>query len=451
MFGQFERAAETWLLVAVALSVFALTALFLAVLAVAGNRRMSGREVGPRLTAALCAIGGATLGVMALFAPDAAIAAPLAIVLVALVAGSIRAGRHVQAGWLLTGSGIPIALAWLLVLATSVGNAEIPDLDPAPLAPDLYGWLGTGLALAIAGLALVWRGNPAPPSPSMAAPAGRPGSRSIGSIAAAIREPGMIGPFGLPEVAMLAALVFVWLTVPFLIPPDAHFVVPIGLPSLISAILGAEAYVRAMPPRSRRAFEAFSWLGEWELARARGATGRSVPGTPAEARRWLAERPERVDRLDEAALRVEILLLADQIDEAAALIERMEPRATTPWERFEITALRDLVRWRAGGEGDVPAMEAATDAILPRDSDDRLRAEVTVAIARVRRRMADGRSTPGDAAEPLLEVRTRLGDRANGQVGRALRPRLIPVLLAVNVLFGLVSLGLSALGGTVPG
>jgi hypothetical protein len=89
-------------------------------------------------------------------------------------------------------------------------------------------------------------------------------------------------------------------------------------------------------------------------------------------------------------------------------------------------------------------MEAAGEAILPRDSDDRLRAEVTVAVARVRRRMADG---TGDAVEPLLQARERLGPRADGQVGRALRPRLIPVLLVSSVLFGLVSVALGALGG----
>jgi hypothetical protein len=92
-------------------------------------------------------------------------------------------------------------------------------------------------------------------------------------------------------------------------------------------------------------------------------------------------------------------------------------------------------------------MEAAAEAILPQDSDERLRAEVTIAVARVRRRMADGRSDAGDAAQPLLDVRERLGDRANGQVGRALRPRLLPVLLLLSALFAVLSVGLNALGG----
>ena len=56
----------------------------------------------------------------------------------------------------------------------------------------------------------------------------------------------------------------------------------------------------------------------------------------------------------------------------------------------------------------------------------------------------------GDAAQPLLDVRERLGDRAKGQVGRALRPRLLPMLLVVSLLFALLTYGLGALGGGAP-
>ena len=440
MFLAFERSADTNLMVAFALAVFVLPAIFLALVALAAHRRMSGREVGSGLTRALCAAGGASIGPMLLFAPDAAIAAPLVLVLGALTLTRYRARRRAQAGWLLLGTGLPITLAWVLVLS---GSGFLDENETVVLERVL--WLAIGAGLCLVGGLLVVRGDPSPAAPDTAAPAGQPGSRHIGSIAAAIREPAMLGPFGLPELAMLVAFVGVWLVVPLLLPRDVHLVVQIGLPGLVSAVVATEAYVRAMPPRSRRAFEAFSWLGEWELARARQVTGRSVPTDPGSARRWLAERPERVDRLDEAALRVEILLLAERIEEAGGLVKRMAARAETPWERFEVAALEDLVSWRAGGQGDLPGMEAAAEAILPRDSDDRLRAEVTVAVAHVRRRMADGRT--GDAVEPLLQARDRLGSRADGQVGRALRPRLIPALLVSSVLFGLLSVGLGALGG----
>ena len=445
MFAAFERLAGTELLVAVALAVFIVSAVFLAIVAFAASRRMQGKDVGPRLIAAVCLTGGASLGTMLLFAPDLVIAAPLLLVLGAVAFTRWRAGAFAQAGWTLLGSGLPIVVAWVLVLLTG-----LPVDAAGALPPEVVIWLVAGGGPLLVGLALIVGGDPAPAAPSIAAPAGQPGSRSSASIAMAIREPGMIGPFGLPEIAMLCAFVLIWLTVPFWLPPDTHFIVQIAIPSLVAAVIGAEAYIRSMPPRSRRAFEAFSWLGEWELARARQVTGRRVPTSPGEAHRWLAERPERVDRLEEAALRVEILLLAEELEQARTLVRRMAPLAATPWERFEVAALQDLVSWRAGGDGDLPGMDAAAEAILPRDADERLRAEVTVAVARVRRHMADGRARPGDAIQPLLEVRERLGDRANGQVGRVLRPRVIPLLLVLSLLFGLVSVGLNALGMRVP-
>jgi hypothetical protein len=441
MFTEFERLAGTDLLVSVALAVFLVPAVFLAIVAFAASRRMQGKEVGPRLVAELCVTGAASLGTMLLFAPDAAVAAPLVLVLGAIIVGRWRAGRRTHVGWLLLGAGFPIVVAWILVLAApSAGSGDMTAAG--------WAWLGGGGLACATGIALVLRRDPPPARPDSAAPAGQPGSRALGSIAMAIREPGMIGPFGLPELSMLCAFIFVWIVVPFVIPRDAHIVVQLAIPSLIASLVATEAYVRAMPPRSRRAFEAFSWLGEWELARARQTTGRSVPTSREAALRWLAERPERVDNLVEAVLRVEVLLLAEQLEEARRLVQRMAERVRTPWERFELAALEDLVSWRAGGSGDLPGMEAAAEAILPRDSDDRLRAEVTVAVAQVRRRMADGRSVAGDAAQPLLDVRDRLGDRAKGQVGRALRPRLLPLLLGLSALFALIGVALNAFGGS---
>jgi hypothetical protein len=280
----------------------------------------------------------------------------------------------------------------------------------------------------VLGLAVVTRGDPAGRPPNPAAPAGQPGSRDIGSIAKAIREPSFVGPFGLQEVAMLAAFIVVSLTVPFLtrdLPAALRIVVLSG----VGALVGTEAYVRAMTTRSRRAFEAFSWLGEWELARAKRVVG-PLPLSPDQAVAWLDAHPRGpIAMAEELPIRIEIELLAGRWAEAAALVEKLPNE--TPWERFEVAALRDLVDWRAGGDGDLPAMEAAARAIPPLDADDRLRAEVTVAVAKVRRNMADGRAAPGDAAGPLVEVRDRLGARADGQVGRALRRRLIPGLFVI--------------------
>src|SRR5215203_4181227 len=118
MFTEFERLAGTELLVSVGLAVFIIPAVFLAIVALAGSRRMQGREIGPRLAAELCVAGAASLATMLLFGPDATVAAPLVLVLGAITIGRWRARRRAQAGWLIVGAGFPILVAWLLVIAT---------------------------------------------------------------------------------------------------------------------------------------------------------------------------------------------------------------------------------------------------------------------------------------------------------------------------------------------
>ena len=60
--------------------------------------------------------------------------------------------------------------------------------------------------------------------------------------------------------------------------------------------------------------------------------------------------------------------------------------------------------------------------------------------------MGDGRTEAGDAAQPLIDVRERLGRRADGQVGRALRKRILPIFLAMALAFGALELVLDSLG-----
>ena len=432
-----DRYLDTDLLVAVALGALVVPGVFLALVALAASRRMGGRQIGATLAATLTFAGGASAGTLLLMAPDITIAAPLVIVVGAIAVSRFRARRRGQTGWLLLGAGLPLAmlLALLLLGAGFAARTAVPT--------EIVLWLGAGAVVSVLAVALLLRGDPPAAAPSMAAPAGQPGSRSIGSIAEAIREPSMLGPFGLPELAMLASFVAVWLVVPLLLPAGTHVVIRVLVPSLLVAVVGTEAYIRSMPPRQRRAFEAFSWLGEWELARARAIVGGSLPSSPEEAADWLGRHPEGPILLEgELAVRVEIELLAGRIDEARGLVGRLPTE--TPWARFEVAALHDLVEWRAGADGaeaeaHLEAAERAGVAIEPADGDERLRADVTVAVARVRRRMADGRSTPGDAADPLLEVRERLGSRADGQVGRALRRRLIPVVLVASVVLALLA------------
>jgi hypothetical protein len=404
-----------------------LPAIFLVVVLVAAVRRRRGEAIGPRLAGTLALTGGLSLGTFLLIGSDLVVDAPIIVAALLLLVGQWRRGHRVLAGLLLGGTALPWAILWgIYAIATLL---RLEDFEPVST------WLGFGLGAvpAVIGLAIVLRGDPAPAAPDPAAPAGRPGSRSFGSIAAAIREPGLIGPFGMPELAVLVTIVISWLVIPFLLPSGLPAPVPVVVSVVVGALVATEAYIRAMPARSRRAFEAFSWLGEAELAEVRRLTGGGVPSTARGASRWLASHPARPA---DAWFRVEVMLLAGRAEEARALADAMA--IGTPEERFQRAATRDLADWRAGGEGNLAEMEAAAAELEPPDGDERLRAEVAIATARVRRRMADGRSAPGDALEPLLEVRERLGRRADGQVGRAFRRRMLPLLLAVGLVVGVV-------------
>jgi len=416
----------TLLLVVLALTIAIPIVFLLAVLYAAGRRRR-GIPIGSRFSAGLTVLGGTCFGIFLVTGADSfVISGPILGGALLLAWSLLRRRRRVQAGQLLLGTALP----W-----TVLYGLEALDAVAHPAAYDegaVSGWLAIGLVGVILGLALIRRGDPAAPAPVATAPAGDPGSRAYGNIAAAIREPGRIGPFGTSELAALVAFVVVWVFVP-LAAGTLGFPVAVGFLAavVLGALLATEAYIRAMPFRSRRAFEAFSWLGEWELGQASRLGAGGVPTRPADADAWLAAHPETPDN---RWIRVEVLLLAARFDEARATAERLPD--DTPEEHWQRAHALDDVDWRSGGPGDLASLRAAADGLQPADGDDRLRAEVGIAAAEVRRRMADGRSSPGDALEPLLDVRRRLGRRADGQVGRALRRRLFTTILVISAVIG---------------
>ena len=417
----FQSAIE----VAVSLAVLVAPVPFFVSVVVGAFYLSSRGRIGQLGSAVVSFTGGLMLGTFLLVDIGVVFRLPLLLVVVALVIGRWRARRRWSAGWLLVGAALPWTLLYGLITAVMLAG----DISYAPL--ETLGLLALGAVPLAAGIVLVERGDPPPTEPRMDARPGQPGSRDIGSIAHAIREPSFVGPFGLQEISLLVAIVAAFLVVPFVV-RDLPGVLRIALTSAVAAALGTEAYIRAMTPRSRRAFEAFSWLGEWELARAKRVVG-AVPVTPDDAINWIVALPMGpIAIADELPIRIEVELLAGRRDEARALLEQL-PR-DTPWELFELAALRDLVDWRSGGDGFLDLMHESAREILPPDGDERLRAEVTIAVAEVRRRMADGRTDAGDAAVPLVEVRARLGARADGQVGRALRWRLLPQLLILSVI-----------------
>jgi hypothetical protein len=413
-------------LVGVAIATLVLPVAFLVALAIAGSRRSRGQAVGGPLVTWVTVLGAASLGVMVLMADDLRISWPILGAIVVLAALLLRRGRLRLAAWFVAAASAPWTIVGAVFLLSLVWGAGHPDPVGA--------WLGF-LAGAIPMLfALVIATARRLPDVPLVATAGRPNGRSFGDVGAAVRAPALVGPFGLSEVALLGAIVATWSLVALALPASVPQPVRLGILVIVAAVLGAEAYIRAMPRPAREAFEAFSWLGEWELAQVRALTHEGVPTNEFAARRWLRVHPERPEL---RWLRVEMLTFVNRFDDARAVAERMP--ASTPVERFDRAVALDFADWYGGGEGDLAGIEAAARDLLPPDADDRLRAEVVIAIAKVRRQMAAGED-PMTAGAPLREVRGRLGHRADGQVGRALRLRIIRPLLVLGALLAAVSL-----------
>jgi hypothetical protein len=394
------------------------------VVAIAAIRRSRGTAVGPRTIALVSSLVGLNLGLFILVGgSDVFLTVPFLVAAGVFVMLQLRRRHRTNAGLILAGTALPWTVLWVVYLAALV--LHLNDFDTGSV---VQGLLIGAVPLGI-GLGLVALRDPPPPAPEATAPAGDPGSRAFGTVSAAIRAPSLMGPFGVSELAALVGFITPMVILPFFIPADVPRIVALAIPLVLGSVLATEAYIRAMPAPARRAFEAFSWLGEWELRRYRLSPFR-VPTKAAAAEKWLARHPETPETL---GLRAELLSLAGRFDEARAVAERMP--SSTPQERWDRTVTLDAVDWRAGGDGDPAGVRRAADELLPIDGDEHLRAEVSIATAEVRKRMADGRSTPGDAAEPLIEVRERLGHRADGQVGRALRVRLLVTFLAVAAAF----------------
>jgi hypothetical protein len=428
---------EVWVVVAIA--TLSMPLVFLTLLVVAALRRRATGTVRPAMAATLAATGGLTLGTLAsVSGGDLVVLVPMLVASAVVLNGLWRRRRRSQAGWLLTGIALPSAILGSYVVAALLQGKPV---DPVAMVP----WFAVSTVGLAAGLVMIRRGDPPLPAPDIRAPAGQPGSREFGNIAEAIRSPARLGPIAVPELSMLIAVVVIVLVAPLLIPHELPRLAQSLILGVVVSIIGTEVYVRAWPSVSRRAFEAFSWLGEWEIAGVRALTGSGPPTSRAKAAAWLERRP---DRPEERAIRVEVSLFAGRIDDARAVLSTLS--AKTPSERFELVALGDLVDWHAGGDGDLPAMEAAAAEILPADGDERLRAEVTVAAAKVRRRMAEGGATPEAVVEPLLVVRQALGHRADGQIGRALRRRILPLLLGGTALFAIASELLGMTGTSLP-
>lgn len=176
------------------------------------------------------------------------------------------------------------------------------------------------------------------------------------------------------------------------------------------------AFVLVRRPQDRRAWEAFTWLGEWELDRYRAIVGGPMLPSRDDFRKWLKASP---DLPELGWIRTELFVMEREYDKARAAAEAMP--VDTPNERVEREAAFASIDWYSGGPGDTTGLRAATVEILPGDGEERLRAEVTLAAAEVRRLLGVGDADP---VRPMREVRERLGARADGIIWTVLRRRL---------------------------
>lgn len=399
--------------------------LLLAALIVTGAivLRFRGGRPGRRWGTAVVFLFGFMVGYLILFSDNQPIFR-------AVVLGLVGAGclaflwrdRRVQAGAFLAGTALPWTILWGWYLVRMVSGG----LDAEPTTTWAM-FLAGAVPLGI-GVALVATGDPLPPDPLPTAPAGQPGSRRIGTVAQVVYAPEAIGPIPVSEIAAFLATVAGVAIIGFIgLPFPAEPVAQVA----VGALAGSEARILVRPARSRRAFEAFAWLGEWEMARIKAETGRNLQGTRWGMERFLAS----VDATPENAwMRVELLLFLDRYAEARAAAESMP--AGTPAERFERAYAIDMADWIAGGTGTPEALKDALAGLAEEDEDTRLRAEVSMAIREARLIAAE---RDRDAAiEPLLRVRDRLGKRADGQLRRGPWRRFLPASVVTAVVVTLL-------------
>jgi hypothetical protein len=422
----------TELLVAAAVAAILFPLAFVALFAVAARRQRRQGMVGPRLRGSLAFVGGLALGSFGLIGlDDPVLWLPFALAAAALAAREWRSGRPDGAGWLVCGVALPWSVAWGIFDATAISRLELPER--------LRVWAAFSVPtiVAVAGFRLGARASAGRARP-------RQPFRSFRTISAALGEPNRIGPFSLPEVSAVVAVVITSLLAPLI---GAALGGGWWLGTIATVVLGAalatEAYLRALHPRSRRAMEAFMWLGRQSLDEVRSATRDGVPTTRSGAARWLRRHAPRDDEARETReQRVDVLLLAGRVSEARAAAVALP--SATPEDRFARASALDIVDWWTGGPGDVPTMIEAAGEIEPAGGQGRLRAEVAIALAKVRHVAGSSPVTTVDEAvdrlAPLLAVRDQLGPLADGRLRRELWPRIFAAFLAAGTVLTLLSI-----------
>jgi hypothetical protein len=380
--------------------------------------RVRGRRAS-RFGAIALVLLGLIMGYGLLAETIAAIRATSLLGIVVFVSIAALVGRLSLAGLILIAAASP----WTIYAGGYLLDIVVAQrrLDSIVVLPPFV----TGVVAIASGIAFVRFHRQYAARHPQPEPPQEPTTRRWDTVARAITGPELLGltpPTGSATVVLIVGtLISVTVAHGRPILPTIAIVIVGAIATGLAATL-AWAVVRS--PRSRRAFEAFVWLGEWELARFGELIGGPAPITITGMKRYVRNNPERAE---DRWIRADILSATGDL--AGARVMAAGIPDDTPYGRVERIAAMSYVDWLSGGPGSTAGLREATEAIQPVDSDERLRAEVAVAVAEVRIRVA---AEDEDPAAPLRAVRDRLGTRADGVLLQAARRVARGYLLAAG-------------------
>ena len=263
------------------------------------------------------------------------------------------------------------------------------------------------------------------PATTLASPPGEPAFHPRGVLVSRA----LSGPLNRVQwVAGVSAVLFV-LVLSTLLGAGSYLLLPVL--AAIGAVAGVALGVATMPPRSRRAFETFAWLGRREINRFEARTATKVPTRPATVQRWLAENPRSSAT---ALVRLELLAMLGRTDEAAAE-QALLPPPTTDDEAVEQALARCYIAFIATGTADNSTLDGVQGRLRP-DSDLMLELLVGRAINDARGRLDQGRD---DWRDPLLAVRPRLGSAATMTVVRDLWSKIALLMFGIALAVAVVA------------
>lgn len=209
-----------------------------------------------------------------------------------------------------------------------------------------------------------------------------------------------IGPFSIPLAAGLGLGFLASFGVDALLYRTVEVPLRQVIDAVVFAVVAAPVWLLVQRGGVRDAHDVMSWLNGWETERWQVEIGRRLSTLPRANPRVLDVLP---DTMGLRPLRVELLAVRGQVDEAYERLERLP--IDTAWQRFERAALEEWLAFLGDGPELIGPMEAAVAEID--DSERRLVARGMVAAARARRAAVAG----DDAIAPLAALRPELDDR----------------------------------------